>query len=164
MERRGRPTEGVGHVDKLEGEEAEKQRLRLILQTLNGELSVKEAAEALGLSESRVHELRDQALQGALDALTPKAAGRPMQVETPEQKENRELKAQLLEAQKELLAERVRTEVALAFPEQVYTPEMQKADAAAAAAAASAKKKSKRRQQKRQRHERRRQRRLVKRK
>lgn len=158
MERRGRPTQGAGHVEKLEGEDAQKERLRLILQTLNGELTVKEAAEALGLSESRFHEVRDQALQSALDGLTPKPVGRPAEVETPEQVQIRELKAQLLEAQKELVAERIRSEVALALPQCVYTPAQQAADAEAA------KKKQKRRQQKQRRKIRRRQRRLVKRK
>jgi transposase len=160
MERRGRPTQGAAHVEKLEGEDAQKERLRLILQTLNGELTVKEAAEALGLSESRFHEVRDQALQAALDGLAPKPQGRPAEVETPEQAQIRELKVQLLEAQKELVAERIRSEVALALPQCVYTPEQQAADAAAEAA----KKKQKRRLQKQHRKERRRQRRLVKRK
>jgi hypothetical protein len=149
---------GTGHVDKLEGAEAEKERLRLILKTVSGELTVREACEMLGLSESRFHELRDQALQGALDGIAPRPAGRQAEALDPKDEEIRKLKADLLETKKELVAEQVRSEIALAMPHLVHKPE----DEAARQAVEREKKRETRRARKRQRHERSRQRRLAK--
>ena len=61
-----RPPGGVGHVDRLDGPEELKWRLRVLLDTLAGRVSVAQACEELGVSESRLHELRRQALVGAL--------------------------------------------------------------------------------------------------
>ena len=77
-----RPPEGVGHVDRLDGPEDLKWRLRVLLETIVGSISVTQACEELGVSESRLHELRRQALVGALGALMPKPAGRPATAET----------------------------------------------------------------------------------
>ena len=115
MTRRGRPGKGLGHVDPIDASEATKVRLKWILKTLNGEATVKEASEALEVSEARFAVLREQALSGALDALEPRPPGRPptKDEETAEVKrlrrENREL---LLELQ----AAWTRTELALTMP------------------------------------------------
>ena len=44
---RGRPPKGLSHVDSLPGEKAEKERLKTILATVTGDLSVKEACGRL---------------------------------------------------------------------------------------------------------------------
>ena len=54
-----------------------------LLRVLNGELSMIEGAEHLGVCFSRFHELRDDELMGALDALAPKTVGRPPGPTTP---------------------------------------------------------------------------------
>ena len=36
----GRPNKGLGHVDGLDADAAQKERLRVILATLSGELTV----------------------------------------------------------------------------------------------------------------------------
>src|SRR5687768_10085276 len=72
-----RPNLGIEHVEKLEGERETKARLKTILETLGGSLSVNDAAERLCVCPSRFAELRDLALLGALEALAPKPAGRP---------------------------------------------------------------------------------------
>jgi transposase-like protein len=77
-----RPPAGVGHVDRLDGPEDLKWRLRVLLETLVGHISVAQACEELGVSESRLHELRRQALVGALGALMPRPPGRPAAAET----------------------------------------------------------------------------------
>ena len=64
MRRRGRPGLGAGHVEAVESSEETKQRLRVILQTLSGELSVLDACEVLGVSEPHFHRLRERALTG----------------------------------------------------------------------------------------------------
>lgn len=111
-----RPPDGVGHVDRLEGPEDLKRRLRVLLDTLTGRVSVAQACAALGVSESRLHELRRQALTGALGALMPKPAGRPADAESATERE-KELEARIEELEVDLQAALVRTELALAMPE-----------------------------------------------
>ena len=111
-----RPPEGVRHVDRLEGPEDLKWRLRVLLDTLAGRVSVAQACEELGVSESRLHELRREALEGALGALMPKPAGRPATAETTTERE-KELEGRIQELEVDLQAALVRTELALAMPE-----------------------------------------------
>jgi hypothetical protein len=112
-----RPNLGVEHVDKLAGEPPTKLRLKVILMTLTGELSVNDAAERLGVGASRFHELRDEALCGALDALAPKPAGRPRNEPTPLRVLDLEEDLQRLRYELEL--ERVRTQLLITMPEVV---------------------------------------------
>jgi hypothetical protein len=111
-----RPPDGVGHVDRLDGPEELKRRLRVLLETILGSVSVAQACEELGVSESRLHELRRQALVGALGALMPKPAGRPATAETTTERE-KNLEARIQELEVDLQAALVRTELALAMPE-----------------------------------------------
>jgi hypothetical protein len=105
----------VGHVDRLEGPEELKRRLKVLLATLDGSKSVPEACEELQVSESRLHELRKEALEGALQALQPKPSGRPSKPEAATPRE-RELQAQVAALEEDLQAAYVRTELALAMP------------------------------------------------
>jgi transposase-like protein len=111
-----RPPEGVRHVDRLDGPEDLKRRLRVLLDTLSGRVSVAQACEELGVSESRLHELRREALEGALGALMPKPAGRPATAQTTTERE-KELEDRIQELEVDLQAALVRTELALAMPE-----------------------------------------------
>jgi len=74
---RGRLPDGPEYVAKLEGPPDAKRRLEIILRTLAGTCRVQEACAELGLSEARFHQLRQEALQAALDGLTPRPPGRP---------------------------------------------------------------------------------------
>ena len=74
---RGRPNKGVEHVNALAGGKEEKERLRTILATFTGEMTVEEASKFLGISETRFADLRSKALQGALGGLAPRPVGRP---------------------------------------------------------------------------------------
>lgn len=103
-------------MDRLDGPEDLKWRLRVLLETIVGSISVTQACEELGVSESRLHELRRQALVGALGALMPKPAGRPATAETATERE-RNLEARIDELEVDLQAALVRTELALAMPE-----------------------------------------------
>jgi transposase-like protein len=51
--------------------------VKIILQTIHGELSVKEACEQLGIGPTQFANLRLQALQGMVDSIQPQPAGRP---------------------------------------------------------------------------------------
>ena len=46
---RGRPPEGPGLVEKQEGSEPAKERLRVILETITGSKTVREACGELGM-------------------------------------------------------------------------------------------------------------------
>ena len=113
----GRPPDGPKHVDRLEGDDEAKRRLRIVLETLSGERSIDEACAELGVSASRFHEMRKDALQSALDGLAPGASGRPKQA-APETDPERlaTLERENQELQAELLASMVRTEIALGMP------------------------------------------------
>jgi transposase-like protein len=93
-----------------------KWRLRVLLETIVGSISVAQACEELGISESRLHELRREALVGALQALMPKPSGRPANPEGPPPHEQ-ELVARIQELEVDLQAALVRTELALAMPQ-----------------------------------------------
>jgi hypothetical protein len=116
-----RPGAGVEHVEKLDGEVASKERLKAILATLSGAMSVEEACAALSLSPSRFHALREAALCGALEALSPRASGRPRSVPevTPAEAA---LRAENADLRHELETMRIRTEIALLFPHLVRPP------------------------------------------
>ena len=101
---RGRKTAGPELVDRLPGDAGELQRLKTILETLAGQLSVQQAAARLGLSPQRIHTLRQQALQGARAALAPRRQGRPRQTTSAEQERIDELQQELAHVQRQLAA------------------------------------------------------------
>lgn len=112
----GRPPSRLAHVDRLDGPEGRKHRLRVILQTLTDEGSVAAACRELGVSESRFHDLRRQALQGALDGLAPRPSGRPRKAVATEPDRVQALEHQVQELEVDLEAQRIRAELALVMP------------------------------------------------
>lgn len=116
MKKRGRPPEKLKHVDKLEADAASKERLKVILKTLSGELSVEAACHELRLSEPRFHALRQQVLEGAVKSLEPKPVGRPRKQLSPEQARIEELEQRNRDLLVDLQVARTRTEIALTMP------------------------------------------------
>ena len=113
---RGRPPAGPKLVDGLEGSETAKERLRVVLQTIAGELNVPEACARLSVSEARFHELRAEVLQMALQHLEPKPAGRPSPQSDRQAAEMATLKEQIQELKIELRATQIREELAILMP------------------------------------------------
>jgi hypothetical protein len=103
-------------VDRLDGPESLKRRLRVILQTLTGEITIAQGCEQLGVSESRMHELRRVALEGALGALMPQPAGRPAGGSPEASGSEQQLLGRIRDLEIDLQAALVRTELALAMP------------------------------------------------
>ena len=117
----GRHPAGPEYVEQLEGSELAKRRLRIVLETLAGRCGISQAAKLLGVSEQRVHQLREEALQAALMELEPKTPGR--RPRSTAEEEAAATAEQLLELEKELRASQIRQEIALVFPELVVRPE-----------------------------------------
>ena len=108
-----RPNKGLGHVDGLQGDQESKWRLQVILATLTGEMLVEEAYEELDIGPTQLATLRRRALQGALDALVPRALGRPRQEVTVPADEVAALRARNAELEHQLAAMRARVELAI---------------------------------------------------
>lgn len=112
----GRPPLGPRLVDALDIPEPICTQLRVILQTLAGQMSVVDAAQQLGISDTRFHTIRQQALRGAAAALEPRSPGRPPSKAPPEQDEIQRLKTELLELKASATAAQLREEIALLMP------------------------------------------------
>src|SRR5215471_8108997 len=108
-----RPNKGLGHVDALEGDPESKWRLQVILATLTGEMLVEEAYDELEIGPTQLASLRRRALQGALDALVPRASGRPRKEVTVSAEEVAALRARNAELERQLTEMRARVELAL---------------------------------------------------
>lgn len=113
---RGRPPKGLSHVDSLSGSDEDRERLRVVLATLSGALSVKDASLRLGISEARFHALRRETLEGALSGASPGQPGRPSREPDPSAGEVEELRTQVKWLEEELQCALTRTEIALSRP------------------------------------------------
>jgi hypothetical protein len=109
---RGRFPAGPSYVDKLEGSQAAKERLKVVLETLAGQCRVQEACVRLGICE----QLRQEALEAALAGLEPGVPGRPPQTRSPADERVHALEDQLAALQRQMLASRAREEIALTLP------------------------------------------------
>lgn len=88
----------------------------MILETLAGTTRVKEACAELGICSQRFEALRAEAVQAGIAALEPKPTGRPARA--PVAPEVARLEAQVEELESELLAARVRAELAGRLPQR----------------------------------------------
>jgi len=108
-----RPNKGLSHVNALEGDPECKWRLQVILATLTGEMLVEEAIEELDVGPTQLANLRRRALQGALDALAPRATGRPRKEAAISADEVAALQRRNAELERQLTEMRARIEVAV---------------------------------------------------
>lgn len=113
---RGRRPTGPELVDRLAGSEQARERVKVVLQTMTGELRVQEACKQLDLSEQRFDELRLEAIQAAIASLEPKPAGRPPRTTTIDAAEADQLRQRVAKLEAELAVATVRAELAAALP------------------------------------------------
>jgi hypothetical protein len=123
---RGRPAAGPKMVDKLEGTDEAKKRLRVVLETVSGSKDVATACEELGLSKTAFFALRKRVLQASLDDLEPKPVGRPAQKLSEHDEELARLKEQNEKLLTDLKIAHVREELLLTMPEVVRPPTPEK--------------------------------------
>jgi hypothetical protein len=100
----------------MDGSNEAKRRLKMILEVIAEKRTVKSACEELGISESRYHELEWAALQGAVEHLEPKAAGRPPAPSPAQDPEKAALEEEVKELRVELRASQIREELAIVMP------------------------------------------------
>jgi hypothetical protein len=98
----GRPNKGIDHIDNCDGSRLSKRRIKLILQTISGELSVQDACEKLGIQRARFAELRAKALQATVDAIEPGRPGRPQKRDAEQEQHEAELQAQIAALRRQL--------------------------------------------------------------
>ncbi len=113
---RGRYPSGPEFVDKLDGSAEAKERLKVLLATLAGQLRVGDACARLGVKGSRFDQLRVELLQAALAAAERRPAGRPPRHHTPDDGEVTGLHQRVAQLEAELRVALVRVEIAAALP------------------------------------------------
>jgi len=121
---RGRRPDGQKLIEKLEASERAKTRLNWIVRSLNGECSIEQACEALGVGPSAFYKLRDRWLKESIGLLEPRPAGRPRSHDPPDEKteslaqENERLRL-------ELEASELSRELAETLPHVAEEPEVE---------------------------------------
>ena len=114
---RGRRPVGPELLDRIPGSESARKRVKVVLQTMTGELRVQEACHELQISEQRFDELRLEAMQAAVASLEPKPAGRPARATAADTDEKKRLQMRVAELEAQLTAAVVRAELAAALPQ-----------------------------------------------
>ena len=114
---RGRPREGAELVEKLDdcSDEA-RSRLKVIFQTLAGDLTVEQACQALGIGRSAFNKLRSQFIENAVELLEPGTPGRKKKIISAEQVENQRLREEIERLKLQLEAHRLREEIGILMP------------------------------------------------
>ena len=112
---RGRPIAGLSLVDHVDAPRAARRRVRVVLATVAGQLSIAEACAQLGVQRTRFHALRHQVLRGALEAVGARPRGRP-RAPRGDAAEVRALQARIRELELALRTTLLRSEIALTMP------------------------------------------------
>ena len=109
---RGRYPSGPEAVERLDGSDEAKRRLRVLLEVVSGRCRIKDACARLGIKDTRLEQLRRRALLGALAALEPRPGGRPRRRSKVTAAQVEELTARVRELGLELRVAQARAEVA----------------------------------------------------
>jgi len=120
MAKAGRKPLGLQHVErKVEASDIAKLRLKTILATLAGELTISEACDRLDIHDARFHKLRDDWLQAAADSLEPARPGRRPAPVSPDAGQVAALREQVQALEARLIMAEVRAELAQVMPHVV---------------------------------------------
>jgi hypothetical protein len=121
--RRGRKPLGIEQVDRVPGSPAAKERLRVILANIAGELSIEDACGTLGIEPSRLFDLKRRCLEEWVETLEPKTPGRKPAARSAEQSRIDELETRIARLELELKAARLQEELArVGLPLRVTKP------------------------------------------
>jgi len=106
-------------VHRLDGSKQAKERLEVILETVAGKTTIREACDRLGIEEAMFFRLRAQALQAGLSRLEPRPAGRPPRHPSAEDQRIAELEKELQEKELQQKALQAQLEIAQVMPQLV---------------------------------------------
>jgi transposase-like protein len=112
LKKRGRPPRGPDVVSALDGSEHAKERLRVILETVAGQMTIAAACAELGIGEAAFHKLRQRALEAGIQGLEPKPRGRPPSKEKLEDERLKKLEQENEQLRLELIAADLREQLA----------------------------------------------------
>jgi hypothetical protein len=99
-------------VDGTRASRDARERTKVILLTLARESSVQTGYERLGMGRTRFQDLRRRMIEGAVQALEERPAGRPRRRRERDGSELQELRGRLVELELELLRTRAELDVA----------------------------------------------------
>jgi hypothetical protein len=105
-----RRSDTIALIDRLQGSDQAKERAKALLRVARNEITMEAAAAELGISTQRLHDLRESALMGLVDACEAKPPGRPRAEVVPTLRDAIVLPREFLNE-----IARARTEIALAF-------------------------------------------------
>ena len=112
---RGRPIIGVDLTERLDGPRALRRRVRIVLATIAGGLTIAQACAELGIGRTQFHKLRWRVLEGAVEGLQSRPRGRPrhLPLVSPEVQQ---LRARIRALEVALATTALRSEIALTMP------------------------------------------------
>jgi hypothetical protein len=111
---KGRPNIGSEHAMNTDADRVTQERLKAILDTIIGVISVKEACAQIMLSITRFKQIRAIALQAAAEALALHAPGRP-RITDEQDEEKLALQRRVEELERELEVDRELANLARSF-------------------------------------------------
>lgn len=114
MPRRGRPAAGPELVK--DGSEQAQKRLKVVLATLGGSMTIEQACGVLGVGRSAFHKLRRQFLARAPDLLEPRPRGRRRREPSEADQRLAQLQQEIVQLKLDLKAQQIREEIALVMP------------------------------------------------
>jgi hypothetical protein len=124
--RRGRKPLGIEQVDRVPGSPLAKERLRVILANIAGELTIEDACDALGIEASRLFDLKRRCLEEWVELLEPKTPGRKPGARSGALARIDELETRIARLELELKAARLQEELARVVSQQRPAPSRKK--------------------------------------
>ena len=112
---RGRPPLNEDIVDHLDGSEDARWKMKLILQTISGQIDIDTACRQLGIGKRAFHKLRARVLQTAVECLEPHRRGRP-RLTSKEETEIEQLRRKNHELTLAVRSSQIREEIAMLMP------------------------------------------------
>ncbi len=109
---RGRKPLGIDQVDRVSGSPLAKERLRVILANIAGEMSIEEACGALEIEAPRLFDLKRRCLEDWVKSLEPGTPGHKRAPRSAEQSRIDELETRITRLELELKAARLQEELA----------------------------------------------------